>query len=145
MSADPTAGASAAGRARPVPSALTAEFWAAAAEHVLVRPVCRACGHSFFTPQIACPRCLSEQWDYVASSGRGTVYSASVVHRGPSPLIETPYQIGIVDLEEGWSMLSNIVDCGAVSAPIGTEVEVAWLPLDDEIVLPVFAPVRSAA
>lgn len=128
------------GRPRPRPSALTEEFWASARRRVLVRPVCRACHRSFFTPQIACPTCLSEVWAYEPSSGRGTVYSASVVHRAPFPGLETPYQVGIVDLEEEWSMLTNITDPRLGATPIGTAVEVTWVEISEELVLPAFRP-----
>jgi hypothetical protein len=130
--------APAAARPRPVPSELTAGFWEAARRHVLVRPVCGACGKSFFTPQIACPRCLSEDWSYEPSSGRGVVYSATVVHRAPFPGLEVPYQVAVVDLEEEWYMLTNIVESGHGPTPIGTPVQVAWLPVDADLVLPVF-------
>jgi uncharacterized OB-fold protein len=123
-------------------SELTAPFWAAAREHVLVRPRCRDCGTSFFTPQIACPACLSEDWAYEPSSGRGTVYSATVVHRAPFPGLATPYQVAIVDLEEDWSMLTNIVHAETTPTPIGTPVEVAWVDVDAELTLPAFRPVR---
>ena len=132
-------------RPRPEPSELTRGFWEAARRHVLVRPVCDACGASFFTPQIACPRCLSEAWTYEPSSGRGVVYSATVVHRAPFPGLETPYHVAVVDLEEQWSMMTNIVEAGETPTPIGTPVEVTWLPLDDEIVLPVFRPAATEA
>lgn len=131
-------------RPRPDPSPLTAPFWAAARERRLVRPYCPACDHSFFTPQIACPRCLSTDWEYRESSGRGVVYSATVVHRAPYPGFTSPYHVAIVDLEEGWQMLSNIVGTDARPGaeadpvPIGTAVTVDWLPLDERIVLPVF-------
>lgn len=126
-------------RPRPDPSPLTEPFWAAARQRRLVRPYCPACDHSFFTPQIACPRCLSTDWEYRESSGRGVVYSATVVHRAPYPGFTSPYHVAIVDLEEGWQMLTNIVDvAGADSVPIGAPVTVDWLPLDERIVLPVF-------
>lgn len=128
-------------RPRPEPSWLTEEFWAAARRHELVRPRCRACGTSFFTPQVACPSCLSEDWAYAPSSGRGTVYSATVVHRAPFPGLDTPYQVAIVDLEEGWSMLANIVDAPTAPTPIGTPVEVCWIDVDAELTLPAFRPV----
>ena len=133
MTADPVPS-----RPVPEPSELTTEFWAAARREVLVRPVCSQCGKNFFTPQVACPVCLSEDWTYQPSCGRGVVYSATVVHRPPFPGLETPYQLAIVDLEENWSMLTNIVGTGAPATPIGTPVEVTWLPLNELIVLPVF-------
>ncbi|MBP2366214.1 Zn-ribbon domain-containing OB-fold protein [Pseudonocardia parietis] len=104
---------------------LTAGFWAAAAARELVRPVCRDCGRSFFTPQIACPGCLSENWVYERSSGRGTVYSSTVVHKAASPGVAVPFGLGIVDLEEGWSMLTTLL--GDRLPAIGDPVEVAWV------------------
>lgn len=106
---------------------LTAGFWTAAARRELVRPVCRDCGRNFFTPQIACPACLSENWTYEPSSGRGTVYSATVVHKAPAPGFEVPFRLAVVDLEEGWSMLATIVDGPGERLPaIGSPVEVTW-------------------
>jgi uncharacterized OB-fold protein len=55
--------------------------------------------------------------------------------------LKTPYQVAIVDLDEGWSMLTNIVESPKVPAPIGTEVEVVWIDADDELTLPAFRPV----
>jgi uncharacterized protein len=130
-------------RPRPEPSELTARFWEAAREHVLVRPVCSVCGKSFFTPQIACPACLSMEWTYERSSGRGTVYSATVVHRAPFPGLTTPYEVAIVDLDEGWSMLSNVIDSPEAPTPIGTEVEVVWIDVDAGLTLPAFRPVPA--
>ncbi len=109
-------------------SALTAGFWAAAARRELVRPVCRDCGRSFFTPQIACPACLSEDWAYQPSSGRGTVYSSTVVHKAPSPGFTVPFGLGVIDMEEGWSMLATLI--GDPLPPIGCVVEVTWVERD---------------
>jgi hypothetical protein len=106
---------------------LTAPFWAAAADRVLVRPVCADCGRSFFTPQIVCPTCLRENWTYEPSSGRGRVHSATVVHRAPSPDFEVPYRLAVVDLDEGWSMLANLVGGAEDQTPApGTPVELTW-------------------
>jgi uncharacterized OB-fold protein len=104
---------------------LTDAFWAAAGRHELVRPVCRECGRNFFTPQIACPGCLSENWSYEPSAGRGRVYSATVVHKASTPGVEVPFHLGIVDLDEGWSMLTTIV--GERLPAIDAPVEVTWV------------------
>lgn len=120
--------------------ALTAPFWAAAARHELVRPVCRECGRNFFTPQIACPACLSEDWAYEPSTGRGRVYSATVVHRAPGPGFTVPFGLGIVDLDEGWSMLVTLV--GEPLPAIGAAVEITWGERGGRP-LPAFREVRS--
>jgi uncharacterized protein len=126
-----------ASRPRPSASPLTEPFWEAARRHELVRPVCRACGKSFFTPQIACPHCTSEEWDYRVSSGRGVVYSATLVHRAPFDGFDVPYELAIIDLAEGWSMLGNIAGDGTPTS-IGTPVEVDWIAIGDGVELPVF-------
>lgn len=131
-------------RPRPIPSRLTEEFWAAARRHQLVRPRCEACGRSFFVPQAVCTHCLSENWRYEPSSGRGTVRSATISHRPPFPGIEAPYQLAVIELEEGWTMLSNIVDT-VEAAPIGAPVKVTWLDVDDELTLPMFTLEESGA
>jgi uncharacterized OB-fold protein len=129
-------------RPLPAPSELTAGFWEAARRRTLVRPVCGRCGRSFFSPQIACPDCLSEDWSYEPSSGRGVVYSATIVHRAPYPGFEAPYELAMIDLDEGWTMLANIVATDGAPTPIGTPVAVDWLEAGD-ILLPVFR--RGAA
>lgn len=109
-------------------AALTGEFWAAVNRHELVRPVCRDCGRNFFTPQIACPACLSENWSYQPSSGRGRVYSATVVHKASTPGVAVPFRLGIVDLDEGWSMLAHLVDGPNEGTPaFDAPVEVTWV------------------
>ena len=122
-------------------SDLTAPFWAAAERRVLVRPVCGDCGRNFFTPEIACPACLSENWTYEPSSGRGTIYSATVLHKAPSPGFAVPFLLAVIDLEEGWSMLANLVDSPADEVPaIGAPVEVTWIERQGRI-LPAFRKV----
>jgi hypothetical protein len=121
-----------------VSSELTEPFWAAVRRRELVRPVCQSCGRSFFTPQVACTYCLSEGWEYQLSSGRGTVYSATVVHRPPGPEFSAPFRLGVVDMDEGWSMLANLVDGPDERLPaVGAAVELTWIERDGRV-LPAF-------
>ena len=127
---------------------LTAPFWTAAAEGRLVRPVCRDCGRSHFTPKWSCPHCHSENWAYERSSGRGEVYSSTVVHRGPDDTWPTPYVLAIIDLEDGWSMLSRLVIHGPAESESfrGRKVEVRFEGEGREPhrTLPVFALAADA-
>lgn len=111
---------------------------------MLARPLCVHCDRSFFPPEVCCPGCLAEDWTWADSSGRGAVYSYTVCRRAPEPGFEAPYVLAIVDLEEGWSMLSNVVGCDVDAVQVGMPVAVTWLRLDDEIVLPVFEPAERA-
>ena len=75
---------------------------------------------------MVCPWCRSGDWTYRPSGGRGAVYSYTVVHRPPEPGFEAPYVPAIVDMEEGWSLLSWIVDCPPQQVHIGMEVQVRF-------------------
>ena len=120
--------------------ALTGEFWAGVDRGELLRPVCGRCARSFFTPQVVCPSCGSEQWAYERSTGLGAVYSFSVVHRPPEPAFEAPYVLAIVDVAEDWSLLTWIVDCPPDEVRIGMEVQVRFVAGPDGAALPAFAP-----
>lgn len=119
---------------------LTGEFWAAVDRGQLVRPVCGECGQSFFVPQLACPRCQSTNWAYEPSSGRGRVYSHTTIHRPPTPDFKAPYVLADVDVEEGWHLLTWIVDCEPTLVDIGLAVTVRFITGPDGHRLPAFAP-----
>lgn len=124
------------------PSGLTAEFWAGAAEHRLVVPRCKATGRYFFPPERCVPGTDSTDWSYAESSGRGTVYTYSAVHRAPSADFDVPYILAVVDLEEGWHMLTNVVDCDEDEIRVGMPVVVRFIDVAGGA-LPVFGPKRS--
>jgi uncharacterized OB-fold protein len=95
----------------PAITSLTRPFWGAAAEGRLLLPRCNACGQHFFRPEVACTHCFATDWQWVEASGRGTLYSHSVVHRAPAPGFAVPFVLAVVELEEGPVMFSNLVGC----------------------------------
>lgn len=127
----------------PIPSPLSRPFWEAARRGELALQRCRDCGRFRWTPQYLCRHCHSQHYDWVATSGRGAVYSYTVVHRAPLPDFQAPYALAVVELEEGPLMLTNILDCPFEELRIGMRVEVALRPLDAEITLYPFRPSRS--
>ena len=119
-------------------SAITRPFWQAASEKFLVRPVCDDCGNSLFIPQIACTKCHSQAWTYQESSGLGTISAFTVVHRAPTSEHQPPYIVAVIDLDEGWHMMSNIVGSPPESVHMGQVVKVDFQSRTDGVVLPVF-------
>ena len=105
---------------------------------------CKSCDLTYFYPRDICPECFSRDTDWIQSSGKGTVHTFSIVHRGPTPPFRgrTPYVAAIVELAEGAKMATNLV--GVEPEPngikIGMPVEVVFEPLDDVISLPKFKP-----
>ena len=98
---------------------------------------CRACSDRHFPGSPVCPNCLSsdQQWEPV--SGRGTLQSWVAFHRAywPGFASELPYDVCLVQLEEGPLMVSNLVD-GPAGAHLGAPVQVMFERVDDTFALP---------
>lgn len=69
----------------------------------------------------------------------GAVYSFSVVHRAPAGDRATPYVVAIIDLDEGWQMMSNITSCRPQQVHIGQRVGLDWQERDG-VKVPTFRP-----
>lgn len=126
----------------PVVNTWARPFWDAAREGRLLIQRCGACGEHVFYPRIACPHCAADSLEWVEASGRGAVYSYTVVeNNAPSAFIpDMPYVIAVIRLEEGVQMLSNIVECDPQTVACDMPVEVCFERLDDEFTLPKFRP-----
>jgi uncharacterized OB-fold protein len=124
----------------PRPTALSRPHWDGCKLGVLRVQRCRDCAGFVFIPQPLCTHCQSDALAWVESSGRGIVYSYSVVHRAPRPDFAVPYVVAIVELEEGWHMLTNLVDVATEEVRVGLPVEVSFRPMSDAISLPYFRP-----
>jgi uncharacterized OB-fold protein len=86
-----------------------APVWEAAGRGRLVVQHCRRCDHRQWTPQPACRSCLSEELGWSECSGRGRIYSVTVVHRSPDPArFSVPYVLAIVALDEGPHLLARL-------------------------------------
>ena len=127
----------------PRPTALSRPHWDGCREGVLRVQRCAACGSYEFIPQAVCTKCQAGKLEWVESSGRGSVYSHTTVYRPPRPEFDAPYVVAIVELEEGWHMLTNLVDCRPEEVAIGLSVEVDFRAVSDEITLPCFRLRRS--
>jgi uncharacterized OB-fold protein len=120
-------------------------FWQGAREQRLLMQQCVDCGKHIFYPRIACPHCFSDHLEWVEASGKGTVYSYTVVEsNAPSAFVpDMPYVIAVVKLEEGVQMLSNIVGCAPSDVRCDMPVEVVFEQLDEQFTLPKFRPSRG--
>jgi len=126
----------------PLPHAtpVSAPHWQGCREGRLLVQRCATCGRYVFIPRPGCTHCLTGTLEWVESSGRGTVYSFSVVHRPQRPEFEVPYVVAVIELEEGWHMLSNLVDVAPEAVGVGLPVEVAFREMSPDVTLPYFRP-----
>jgi len=108
-------------------------FWDAAAAGRLVIKKCTACGQVHHYPRSICPFCGSDKTEWLPASGRGAIYSYSVMRRVP-----IPYALAYVTLEEGVTMMTNIVDCDLDAIRIGQAVKVVFKPTEGGPPVPMF-------
>ncbi|MBL4719830.1 MAG: OB-fold domain-containing protein [Alphaproteobacteria bacterium] len=110
-------------------------FWAAANEGKLMLPRCKDTNQFFWYPRNISPFTLSKNIEWIEASGKGEIYTYSVMRRA-----DPPYVIAYVTLEEGVSMMTNIVDCDIDKVAIGQKVELVFQDTEDGQKVPVFKP-----
>jgi len=121
--------------ASPAVNAESEKFWEAARQGRLLIPVCTACGRAHWYPRAICPFCATDKVAWREASGKGTIYTFSVMRR-----VKEPYVIAHVTLAEGPTMLTNIVDCEFDAVRIGQSVEVLFKEAENGQPVPMFRP-----
>lgn len=124
----------------------TKPFWNGCLEDRLMLQRCTGCGAFRHPPSPICPHCLADLHEWIAASGRGTVYTFTIVRearRGWEQLV--PYVLAVIELAEGPHLLSNIVNIAPEAIVIGLPVEVTFAALDGSTKLPLFQPARGRA
>jgi uncharacterized OB-fold protein len=121
------------------PSPETTGYWEAVARRELVLKYSPAAQRWYHPKRIVCTETGSTALEWRRSSGRGTVYSFSEVHRAPSTAFAAavPYTVGLVRLEEGVHLFTRFITDAAPIA-IGVPVTVGFQQLEGGILLPVF-------
>jgi uncharacterized OB-fold protein len=132
---------------KPVPRPLNPEwtkpFWEAAKRHELVMPRCKTCDQLFFYPRSECPRCLSNDIEWMKVSGRGHLHTYTVVYQPANAAFrdDTPYIYAVVQLNEGPRMVSNVVQCEIEAVRVDMPLEAVFDDVTPEWTLVKFKPV----
>ncbi|MDQ8030770.1 MAG: Zn-ribbon domain-containing OB-fold protein [Bordetella sp.] len=111
----------------------TEAFWRASAEGRFLLPRCQACGRLHWHPRAFCPFCHADAIEWVQASGRGEVYSFSIVRRPGAP-----YVLAYVRLDEGPILMTNIVDGDPAAVRVGMRVNVGFRATEHGRMAPVF-------
>ena len=120
-------------------------FFDATAKGTLLIGACKVCGEKHYYPRTICPHCGADGTEWVAAKGSGTIYSYSTMHRG----VPVPYTIAYVTLDEGVTMMTNLVGFAPGSLHIGQRVQVVFRAAEPGAaakggagaMVPVFTPV----
>lgn len=126
----------------PVPDELSRPFWEAARERHLLVQCCGSCGYYNHPPRRFCDACLAQDLRFESVSGRGTIYSFTVMHQrdvvgfeGEAPFINI-----VVELEEQPQLLmvGNLPLVERTKVRIGAAVEVDFEDRGDGVIVPQF-------
>jgi uncharacterized OB-fold protein len=128
---------------RPNPESLP--YWEGTRQGELRYQRCSACSASNFGPGLVCRSCRSRDLEWVTSSGRGAVYSWTVVWRPQTPAFDVPYAPVIVRLDDGYDLIAAIVGLDHTEIVEGLRVVVEFHAISDEITLPFFRPDPATA
>lgn len=126
---------------KPAPESLP--YWQAAAQHRLELPQCDSCAKHWHPPSRSCPHCLSDKFHWSQVSGRGKVFSFVIYDRvyHPAFATEVPYVVGLVELEEGPRILSNIIGIAPEEVGCEMKVQVVFDDVAADVSVPKFKPV----
>ena len=118
------------------------EYWEALSREELRIQRCIKCGEHVFYPREACPYDQGEL-KYVRVSGRGKVLSFTVVHKDPNPVFAPylPMVVAVIQLEEGPTMMSRVINVEPDQVQFNQEVAVVFERISEQRTLPFFQPV----
>jgi uncharacterized OB-fold protein len=129
-----------------VPTPETAEYWAGCRRHELLIQRCRDCATYQFYPRGLCTACAGRTLEWIPASGHGNVRSFTIVRRAVSAAYsdEVPYVVALIRLEEGPTMMSNIVGCNVEEVRMDMPVEVTFEDWTADVTVPKFKPRAGA-
>lgn len=121
----------------PAPKVLpeTQAYWTAADQGRLLVKRCNSCGQVHHYPRDICPHCLSVDTVWQDAAGTGIVYSFSTMGQG-----DAAYTLAFVTLDEGVTLMTNLVDCDPAQVRIGDKVKVVFQPSQGGHAVPMFTP-----
>ena len=131
----------------PVPDVLTKPYWDGCKQRLLKVQKCKSCERRRHRPSAGCHWCGEQETDWVELSGRGTVYTYTIVHRAFHPAFtdDIPYVVGLVAAEEDDTVRfhTRFVDCEPGDVRVGQEVEITFREDEDGTVLPYWRPIHQ--
>jgi len=108
-------------------------FWEGLEQGVFETTGCEGCGKISFPPRKDCPKCGSQNYRFHELSGKGVLYSRTLVRMTPTSLIPlAPLSLGVVDLDEGVRVACALLD-RKTPLKIGERVQIAAMRFNDGV------------
>lgn len=122
------------------PGGVSAPYWQSAERGELIYQVCAFCESVNVPPTEICADCQVGGLRWETSAGLGRLYSWTIVHRPVTPAFDVPYAPAIVELDEGFRLVTNIIDIAPDDIVADMRVRVVFHEDEGGLVLPYFRP-----
>ena len=124
----------------PLPDLDSQAFWDSCRSHAMALQQCTTCKHFRYPPRPLCPHCHNPEGELKPVSGKGRVYVTLVMCRSPGSAWEqdVPYNVSMIELDEGVRIWSNVIGCPPENVTIGDRVTIAYEDVADSFSLPKF-------
>ena len=117
-------------------------YWDGVSNSELRYQLCNGCKSSIFYPRSICPACGSSAICWKVSSGLGKIYACTTVYRAPPKYKDkVPYIVALIDLDEDYRMMSEIINFGEKDVSVGKQVKVIFRDDIDGKLMPYFTPI----
>ncbi|GCE22358.1 Zn-ribbon domain-containing OB-fold protein [Dictyobacter kobayashii] len=114
-------------------------YWEGLAQGELRIQRCTSCSRAVFYPRALCPHCHASTLSWIVTTGKGEIYSYTVVHQAYGPFAtDLPFVVAIIELEEGVRMMSRLVETPRERIQIGAAVQVSFQSVEENFTLPYF-------
>jgi uncharacterized OB-fold protein len=114
----------------PTPSRFWREF---PQRYRLEAAKCKNCSYIAFPPRLVCPRCQSRTFEAVKLAESGKILTYTVIRVPPHSFADqAPYALGIIELDDGVRLMSQIVDCPFDELKTGKRVKVEFRRIYEE-------------
>ncbi|MBI2863092.1 MAG: Zn-ribbon domain-containing OB-fold protein [Chloroflexi bacterium] len=126
----------------PVPDERSKPFFEGAKRHELVLQKCKSCGAVLWPVKFRCDSCLNTELEWAKVSGKGKLYTFAIMHQvfHPGFADKVPYNIAVVELDEGLRVTTNVVGCSNSELRADMPLEVTFEDLSEKVTIPKFKP-----
>ncbi|MCL5960970.1 MAG: Zn-ribbon domain-containing OB-fold protein [Chloroflexi bacterium] len=102
---------------------------------------CSKCEELPWPPRTVCPKCMSNELNWVDLPKRGKLYAFTAQYAGVPYVFDTPLVVGLVEFDNGLKFFCRIVEAKPEELSIGSEVELTILEVPGNRVVHAFKPV----
>jgi hypothetical protein len=94
---------------------------------------CKGCGKIYFPPRLICSECKSKDFEEIKLKDQGKLLSFTVIRVAPSQFVDqSPYAMGIVELDDGARFLAQIADCEPDQLEIGMRLKLEFRKIQED-------------